>query len=681
MKRFISLLLSFSIVLTLKGQQFSEVAAANGINTGCGLCPVGSGVSFVDFNDDGLDDLTFATGSGSNILFYQNNGNGFTLIQAPITNLGRNEQILWVDFDNDGDRDLFVTNHETPNRLYRNDGNFQFTDVTQSAGLPLLNDPTYGAVFGDYNNDGWLDLYISNWTWPGNPTPNFLFRNNQDGTFTDVTATTQTGDGNNLTFCSAFFDYNNDGWQDIYNSQDRYYSLNTLFKNNGDGTFSDVSAQSNSDLGIDAMNVGVGDYDNDGYLDIYITNTDTLAVDPGNKMLRNNGDGTFSEVSAQLGVEMFKVTWGGNFFDFDNDLDLDLYVSTQHVGAAFASELFINDIENGVFIEANALGMEGDTLNSFSNAIGDFNDDGKPDIAVNNATPFGGAENKFHLWENNTITTNNWIKVDLIGVESNREGIGSWIEVYLDGNVYVRYKHCGIAYLAQNSATELIGLGGFTTIDSLKVKWLSGNENIEYNVPANQKITITENLAPLTVEWLRFQASQPNPETVLLNWATASEVDNEGFELQRCTDGVSFEPVAWINGNGNTFQTMEYAFEDRTIEPGQKYYYRLKQKDFDGAFKYSKIVVIQTKADKSNIVGEFFPNPTTGWTSLELRLEKETEVNIHVYDINGSQVFYLNENGALKNIEFSTKSFPTGIYFVKIHIEGEVYSRKLAVGF
>lgn len=441
-----------------------------------------------------------------------------------------------------------------------------------------------------------------------------------------------------------------------------------------------IVLEHDGDLHCDIMAIGTGaawfDYDRDGDLDLYITMR--LGA---NKLYRNNGDGTFTDVVVEMGVEMFKVTWGGNFFDFDNDLDLDLYVSTQHVGAAFASELFINDIENGVFIKANALGMEGDTLNSFANAIGDFNDDGKPDIAVNNATPFGGAENKFHLWENNTITTNNWIKVDLIGVESNREGIGSWIEVYLDGNVYVRYKHCGIAYLAQNSATELIGLGGFTTIDSLKVKWLSGNENIEYNVPANQKITITENLAPLTVEWLRFQASQPNPETVLLNWATASEVDNEGFELQRCTDGVSFEPVAWINGNGNTFQTMEYAFEDRTIEPGQKYYYRLKQKDFDGAFKYSKIVVIQTKADKSNIVGEFFPNPTTGWTSLELRLEKETEVNIHVYDINGSQVFYLNENGALKNIEFSTKSFPTGIYFVKIHIEGEVYSRKLAVGF
>ncbi len=547
MRKCICLLLTSFILLNLNGQDFSEVANSNGINTGCGNCGVGCGLSFVDFNDDGLDDLTFATEDGENILFYENNGSGFTLITAPITNTNKNEQILWVDFDNDNDRDLFVTNFEAPNRLYENDGNFNFTDITVAAGLPENDDPTYGAVFGDYNNDGWLDLYISNWSYL-NTYANYLFENNQDGTFTDVTAATGTGDGYRLTFCSAFLDYNNDGLQDLYNSQDRPWSINTLFQNNGSGTFSDVSDASNSDLGIDAMNVGVGDYDNDGDLDIYITNTPS-----GNKLLKNNGDETFSEVAGDLGVAMNRVSWGANFFDCENDLDLDLYVCAQHMGEDFASELYINDIENDTFTEGNLPGMEGDILNSFSNAIGDFNDDGLPDIAVNNATPPGEAENKFHLWQNNATAGNNWIKVDLEGVESNKEGVGSWIEVYLEGNKYVRYKHCGIAYLAQNSATELIGLGDYTTIDSLKVRWLSGNENVEYNVTANQKITIVENSAPLAVDWLYFKASQINHESVILNWATASEDANSGFELQRSTDGYSFEPIAWIEGKGDQF--------------------------------------------------------------------------------------------------------------------------------
>jgi len=490
------------------GQSFSEVAASNGITTGCGDCSIGSGVSFVDFNEDGLDDLTFATEDGENILFYENNGGGFTLITAPITNTDHNEQVLWVDFDNDGDRDLFVTNFEAPNRLYENDGFFNFTDITVAAGLPLYNDQTYGAVFGDYNNDGWLDLYIANWSFP-NQFSNYLFKSDQDGTFTDVTTISGTADpcdhpsiDHNLTFCSTFFDYNNDGYQDLYNSHDRGYlfpSGNSMFKNNGDETFSDVSVASNSGISIDAMTVTVGDYDNDGDLDIYVTNTappppDHLPSSRGNYLLRNNGDESFTDVAINLGVAFYTLSWGANFFDCENDLDLDLYVSSQWVGADSASTLFLNDIDNDTLIAGIVTGMEGDTLNSFSNAIGDFNDDGLPDIVVNNAFDpgFSPAEDRFHLWENTSTMGNNWIKVDLEGVQSNKEGVGSWIEVYLDGSKYVRYRQCGNGYLAQNSTTELIGLGQHIVVDSLKVRWLSGIVDVLYDVDADQKILVVE---------------------------------------------------------------------------------------------------------------------------------------------------------------------------------------------
>ena len=474
-------------------QNFIEVAAANGINSTCGLCSLGSGVSFVDFNGDGLDDLTFATQQGSNVLFYQNTGSGFIQITAPITNTGLNEQIIWVDFDNDGDRDLLVTSFESPTRLYENIGNFNFADITANAGLPINNAPTYGAVFGDYNNDGLLDLYIDNWSYQGIYS-NRLYKNNGDRTFTDVTDVAGVADGYKLTFCSAFLDINNNGLQDLYNSQDRPWSINSMFKNNGDGTFQDISSSSNTDIGIDAMNVGVGDYDNDGDLDIYVTNN---AYAGGNQLLRNNGNETFTDVAPGVGVTVDRENWGGNFFDADNDLDLDLYVSTQHMGIDHASELFLNNNNGASFTEANLPGMVGDTMNSFSNAIGDFNNDGWPDIVVNNATPLGAPQNNFHLWQNTTNNSNHWLKVNLIGTESNREGIGSWIEIYINGNKYVRYKHCGIAYLAQNSTIEHFGLGPNTMVDSLIVRWLSGNEDILYDVSANDILTIVEGSSPL----------------------------------------------------------------------------------------------------------------------------------------------------------------------------------------
>lgn len=473
-------------------QSFTEVAASVGIREGCGPCALGNGLSFADFNGDGWDDLTFGTDKGQNLHFYQNMGGRFEKIDPPIINTDKNEQVLWVDYDNDGDKDLYVTNFRASNRLYNNDGNFKFTDVTAAAGLPdNYDDPSYGAVFGDYNNDGWLDLYVANWSYPPVHV-NYLYRSNGDGTFTDVTEESRTADSDNLTFCSAFFDYNNDGWQDIYNSQDRPWSRNTLFRNTGRGYFEDVSIASGTNLAIDAMSVTVGDYDNDGDQDIYVTNTRK-----GNKLLRNNGDETFSEVAEALGVGFYRIGWGANFFDCDNDRDLDLYVSAQHLGPANASELYLNERAENRFREANPSTMASDTMSSFANAIGDFNNDGLPDIAVNNNTPTGSTLAPFHLWQNRTQNTHHWLKVKLQGVVSNREGIGSWIELYLNGEKYVRYRHCGIGYLAQNSDTESFGLGRSQRVDSLRVRWLSGHIDRLYDIAANQTLLIVEGLKPV----------------------------------------------------------------------------------------------------------------------------------------------------------------------------------------
>ena len=468
---------------------FEDRALALGIDATCGTCGLGNGVSFVDFNGDGWDDLSFGTQTGDSALFYRNDEGSFTKLPALIPTTDKQETLLWFDSDNDGDLDLFVTHFEGPNKYFENTGDLNLIDKTTDAGFPTFSDPSYGVVAGDYDLDGDLDLYVANWSyWPIYPIDftNYLYKNNGDGTFTDVTVFAGVGDGDELTFCSAFFDFDNDGWPDLYNSQDRPWSNNSMFKNNGDGTFTDVSGSSGTGIGIDAMNVGVGDYNNDEQMDIYITNGPN-----GNVFFKNNGNETFSDVADQTGTRMHKSTWGGNFVDVDLDSDLDLYVSAMHARATSASDLFINQFPTDTFYTLEPPGMTSDTISSFANAVADFNRDGYPDFAVNNDAD-GVHPNKFHLWESLTQTNNRWLKVNLHGIESNRFGVGSKIEYFLGGTKLVRYTHCGIAYLAQNSYTEHLGTGTNYMVDSLKVFWPNGHVTKLYDIVTGQTLEVFE---------------------------------------------------------------------------------------------------------------------------------------------------------------------------------------------
>ncbi|MDX1702203.1 MAG: VCBS repeat-containing protein, partial [Melioribacteraceae bacterium] len=301
---------------------FEDKAQELGINITGSYSSVLGGVSFFDYNNDGWDDLTFASKENIPVKFFQNNSGNFTEQMFNISILGHSKQVLWVDYDNDGDNDLFVTKLDGPNKLYQNDGSFTFTDVTVDAGFPSINMYTYGASFGDYDNDGNLDLFLSNKD-DSFLIPNKLYRNNGNGTFTDVSITAGISTSGHLSFCSSFFDFDKDGFQDIYISNDRFANKNILYKNDGDGTFTDVSLSSGTDIAANAMSTTIDDYNNDGWLDIYVTNTSE-----GNYLLKNNGDGTFTNVASSTGTIFNSIGWGANFFDADNDTDMDLYVSS-----------------------------------------------------------------------------------------------------------------------------------------------------------------------------------------------------------------------------------------------------------------------------------------------------------------------------------------------------------------
>ena len=291
MKRILFILLSLSISIINAQIYFADEASNIGLTEHTGGSPNGSGLSFADYDGDGYDDITLASGDGVPLRFYKNFVGLFfeeTLISPPITY--RTRAVNWVDFDNDGDKDLFVTSDTNGNRLYEKTVT-GLINVTASAGFPLINEFTFGASWGDVNNDGCLDVYISNRII--NPGPdeitNRFYLNNCDGTFTDATDSSGLTNTPALTFCSGFFDLNNDGFQDLYVSNDKF-EPNFLYLNTGDGTFEDISTYSGTGVTMDAMCVTIDDFNSDGFMDIYLTNSASNVSEStiGNIFYKNN---------------------------------------------------------------------------------------------------------------------------------------------------------------------------------------------------------------------------------------------------------------------------------------------------------------------------------------------------------------------------------------------------------
>lgn len=319
-----------TLLIPINAQTFTNEAINEGIdityNPFNSTTYFGGGISFVDFNSDGLDDISVSTYLNGDLKFYQNNGTGFTELSTfsiLTDNTDEVKQISWIDYDNDGDQDAYIISAQGKSILYRNDGSNTFTDVTSSAGLSsFTNYPAYGVAWADINHDSYLDFYIV--FWKLSPTyNNILYKNNGDGTFTDITTSAGVGNMDGISFMPTFIDINNDKYPDLYVVNDKNTG-NRLYKNNGDETFTDISVSSGTNLAMGAMGVAVGDYDNNGFLDIYVSNSPTV----GNKLLKNNGNETFTDVSISAGVTFNKIGWGVNFVDYDNDGHLDVYAAS-----------------------------------------------------------------------------------------------------------------------------------------------------------------------------------------------------------------------------------------------------------------------------------------------------------------------------------------------------------------
>jgi hypothetical protein len=442
----------------------------------------GGGLSAADFDKDGYDDLLFCQ-RGSNALHFKSNGSNLVQFPLGLQNNGEIKQLIWVDFDNDGDRDLSMSGLNMPVQLFRNEAN-TFIPISENSGISTDSIVSYGHCWGDYDRDGDLDLFVCNYDaeFMGYVnSDNQLYRNEGDGLFTDVTFSAGFVPMENYTFMALWMDYNRDLYPDLLVINDRYEVPNYFYHNNGDGTFTEIGAVANLDDYIFGMTATADDFDNDGDLDIYVTNGTA-----GNRHKVNNGDGTFTDADEQLGTTLNRFCWAAQFVDADRDGLQDLHIcSTPHVSLVGQNFLYRNYGE--VFLaDTDTAGISGDGGWSRSSAVADFNADGIADMAICKSAPSISS-----IWSG-VPNSNHCLKVTLEGVSSNRDGVSSWIDCYTGGNLQTRYTYCGEGYLGQNSFSEFFGLGSHAIVDSLIVSWSSGIVDRWFNIPADQQLHLVE---------------------------------------------------------------------------------------------------------------------------------------------------------------------------------------------
>jgi hypothetical protein len=501
----------------------------------------GTGVAFVDFDNDGKLDIFLVNGSKlegfrgadapTNRLYRNSGQSGFVDVtkKAGVAQSGWGSGVCAGDVDNDGRQDLYVT-YWGPNVLYRNRADSTFEDITTRAGVNGgAKQWSSGCTFIDYDRDGYLDLLVtsyqafdlataplpgkaSNCEWKGMPVfcgPRglpygsvTLYHNRGDLSFEDVTASSGIGAVKGFyAFTPVAADLNGDGWTDIYIACDSTPSI--FFRNNRNGTFTDIAAEAGvafSEHGFEqgGMGVGVGDFDNDGWLDLIKTN---FAGDYPN-VYRNTGDGIFEDVvvRAGLGINPQYVGWGVAFADLDNDGLEDIFQVNGHVYPELDAEtrttqesyrnprLVYRNLGNGRFedVSAQAGAAIAQQKSSRGAAFGDFDNDGDLDVVVMNMgdTP--------SLLRNDLSTTNHWIQLRLEGSKSNRSAIGATVRLESGGAVQTKPVLSQSSYISQNDFRLHFGLGSSTRVDRISVRWPSGSTEQFPGVPADGLVLLVE---------------------------------------------------------------------------------------------------------------------------------------------------------------------------------------------
>ena len=496
---------------------------------------MGTGVGWIDYDQDGLMDLFFVQSGVTDAYkpphplrsaLYHNNGDGtFTDVteKAGVGGEGHYGQGVAVgDFDNDGLPDLYVTGYGRA-ILYHNNGNGTFTDVTAKAGLADEGQWSTSAGWFDYDKDGWLDLVVTNyieWTpknnlWCGEHRPGYrsychpgnykgqrikLYHNNHDGTFTDVSDASGVGKPEAKGMGVVLADFNNDGWPDIAIANDSW--PNFLFINKHNGTFEDVSLVSGLAASEDGryeagMGIDAADVDGDGWMDVYITHLDFEL----NRLYRNSQDGSFTDETFRSGIGNKAVLMSGvamKFLDYDNDGWNDILqangsmldnVALYHAEVSYKEPLLMfHNLGKGQF-EKVSESLGPDFMRPIVGrglATADYDNDGDLDIVTNNRGDYPS------LLRNDCGNANHWLTVQLIGTKSNRDGTGASLKLTSEGFVHVEQSKGGGSYMSASDPRIHFGLGKRTKIESLEITWPSGQIDRLTNLSPDQIVAVKE---------------------------------------------------------------------------------------------------------------------------------------------------------------------------------------------
>jgi len=493
---------------------------------------VSAGLATFDYDGDGDIDIYFLNGApmrGTKVAtaprnaLYRNDGDWkFTDVtaEAGVGDTGFGLGVAVGDYDNDGDADLYVNNFG-PNVLYRNNGDGTFTNATEKAGVAGGHRVGAGACFLDMDADGDLDLYVSNYVdftyenhWPrtvsGFPvyagpicykaTPDGLYRNNGDGTFTDVSESSGVGAIKGTGMGMVCADYDNDGDTDIFVGND--VAANSIFENDGSGKFEEVGlisglAYNRSGKAMATMGVECGDYDNDGRLDFHATSYgQELAT-----LYRNMGDGAFEDVTSQTGAgkgTFPHLTWGSGLIDLDNDGNRDLFIVCGHlqdnvelyndVAQYHVRNIVLRNTGKGKFVNVSDKCGDGleVKLSSRGAAFDDLDGDGDVDAVILN------SRREPTILRNDSKTGNHWLQIRLKGTKTNRDGVGAHVKVVAGDLTQIDEVHSGRGYQSHFGMRLHFGLGKREKVDRVEVRWIGGGVDVLEDVDIDRVLTITE---------------------------------------------------------------------------------------------------------------------------------------------------------------------------------------------
>lgn len=483
-----------------------------------------------------------------------------TSLGNPIYSIQSGRGVAVADFDNDGDDDFFVA--ANPSKLFRNDGQFVFTDVTASTGL---NSNGQVAVWFDGDDDGWLDLFAASWTFTE------FFKNNGNGTFTKLTGTglnndsapqallvgDMDGDGQLDIYCNNFrhqnqlfvnkgsfqfedraaisgatisnlamggvlTDFDKDSDLDIYLVFDGN-NPNKLFKNNGLAKFQEIGTSLGLNFKGQGMGVDMADFNHDGKVDFYVTNLFD------NALLLSQPSGVYVDKAKDLGVNDYGMTWGVTCLDYNNDSFSDIYINNEFGFSPYTNKLYKNNAGNGFEIVSATTALENKS-GGYGCAASDFDSDGNQDIVLVNHGS-GGIK----VFKNNESTVGNWIEINLVGTTSNKFGVGARVEIASSGVMQFDEVTAGSGYASQNSSRMHFGIGAAVMVDEVTIVWPDGSNNTYENISSNSRYLAIQNEGLTSFQTNDFKTALARPSQLLIPPDTV-EISiplDEGFSTAR----------------------------------------------------------------------------------------------------------------------------------------------------